>query len=171
MATFPVSLVFFFAFAVPQDNHLPLKFLKESQIVPQCYSCSDSPSHPKIPLWKMPMFCLDSSSSNALDPGTALAVPPAHPPIPLGAAQFLLSIMRWEGDSSGRLHIPKYHFLCSHRKPAKTTASAFFKHVGSNPSNKIPRLAGLSTLGCREQSAAPAIELLLRPGSTGLMGT
>lgn len=103
--------------------------------------------------------------------GTALTVPPAHPPIPLGAAQFLLSIMRWEGDSSGRLHIPKYHFLCSHRKPAKTTASAFFKHLGSNPSNKRPRLAGLSTLGCREQSAAPAIELLLRPGSTGLMGT
>ncbi|RLW11225.1 hypothetical protein DV515_00001809, partial [Chloebia gouldiae] len=40
-----------------------------------------------------------------------------------------------------------------------------------NPSNKRTRLAGLSTLGCREWSTAPAIELLLRPGSTGLMGT
>lgn len=61
-ATFPVFLVFFFAFAASQDNHFPLKFVKASQTLLPTLSllCSNNPSLPKTPLGKRLVFCLAS---------------------------------------------------------------------------------------------------------------
>lgn len=58
VVTFPVFLVFSFTFAVTLDNHLPLKFIKDSQIVSKCCSCSNSPSLPKSPWGKSQCFAL-----------------------------------------------------------------------------------------------------------------
>lgn len=121
VATFIVFLGFFFTFAVSLDNHLPLKFMKESQIVPECCSCSNSPSLleanvlPCLLQFKCPTAC---HKAGLRDP--ALAVLPAHPLVPLAlpTGEQLKSCcpswdeLGWEGDSSARLHIPKYHFLC-----------------------------------------------------------
>lgn len=123
-ATFPVFLVFFFAFAASQDNHFPLKFMKASQTL------SPKPTLLKqsIPPKNSPgeatglLFCLllVQMLPHALPqgrhletPGTVLAVPLAHPLSPLAhpTGEQLDSCcpswegFGWEGDSSARPHI------------------------------------------------------------------
>lgn len=66
------------------------------------------------------------------DPGHSIGCASCPPTHPFGSTyrEQLSSCcpswdgLGWEGDSSARVHIPKYHLLCSHRKPLQLLSSS-----------------------------------------------